>query len=497
MPGCHPSGHSYAFMKLSGKSTPSWYISLIPFIVLIVTMTGVISVFGADALDGGSQVALIISSGVAIAIAMFVYGCPWKKLEEAVEDNIKCISSGILILILIGAISGSWMISGIVPTLICYGLKIISPKIFLFAVCIICALVSVMTGSSWTTVATIGVAMLGIGSALGFSPLWTAGAIISGAYFGDKISPLSDTTVLASSVSGVPLMSHIRYMMVTTVPSFVISLIVFLIVSLSHGAVPSDRISSTSEVLHGTFTISPWLLIVPVLTGILIAKRVPAFLTLLCSAAMAGIAAAIAQPQILQQIAGDGVTAAGFKGIMISYFGDTAIDTGDELFNSLVATGGMNGMMPTIFLIICAATFGGILTGSGMIRSLTEVLTKRISSRTGMVSATVASGIVANGATGDQYLSIILTCSLFKKFYQDNGYEERLLSRAVEDSATVTSVLIPWTSCGMTQSTILHIPTIEYIPYCLFNLISPLMSITVAAIGYKVFRHGEPIRSKQ
>ena len=201
MPGCHPSGHSYAFMKLSGKSTPSWYISLIPFIVLMVTMIGVISVFGADALDGGSQVALIISSGVAIAIAMFIYGCPWEKLEGAVEDNIKCISSGILILILIGAISGSWMVSGIVPTLICYGLKIISPRIFLFAVCIICALISLMTGSSWATIATIGVAMVGIGTAMGYSPAWTAGAIISGAYFGDKVSPLSDTTNLAASVA--------------------------------------------------------------------------------------------------------------------------------------------------------------------------------------------------------------------------------------------------------------------------------------------------------
>ncbi len=485
---------------LSDKTSPSWGASLIPFIVLIAAMFCVIRIFGADALLGGSQVALIFASGVIIAISMFIYGCPWKKLEGAVEDNIRNISGAMLILFMIGAIGGSWMVSGIVPTLICYGLKVISPSIFLFAVCIICALISLMTGSSWTTIATIGVAMVGIGTAMGYSPAWTAGAIISGAYFGDKISPLSDTTVLASSAAGTPLMTHIRYMLVTTVPSFSITLVIFLIVSLCHGNVDAGMISGADEVLRKTFNISPWLLIVPVLTGVLIARKVPAFLTLLASAAMAGITACIAQPELIQSISGIsgpwGIAPC-FKGLMTTYFGSTNINTGNEVYDALVATGGMNGMLPTIFLIICAGTFGGLLTGSGMIQSITGMLARHIKSRTGMVAATVATGLASNCATGDQYLSVILTCNLYKKLYKDNGYEERLLSRSAEDSATVTSVLIPWNSCGMTQATVLHVPTIEYLPCCFFNLISPIMSILVAATGYKIYRNIKPVSPRE
>lgn len=484
---------------MNTRTSPPGWLSLIPFATLIAAMFCVIRVFGADALLGGSQVALIFASGITIAISLFICKYPWKELESAVEENIKNVSSAILILLLIGAIGGSWMISGVVPTMICYGLKVISPSIFLFAVCLICALISVMTGSSWTTIATIGVAMVGIGTAMGYSPAWTAGAIISGAYFGDKISPLSDTTVLASSAAGTPLMTHIRYMMVTTIPSFCIALIIFLIVSLCHGRVDSAQIAGANDVLRNTFNISPWVLLVPVLTGIMIVKKVPAFLTLLASSAMAGITALIAQPQVVQAVSGmEGAMTAisGFKGLMITYFGETGIETGNAIYNDLVATGGMNGMLPTIFLIVCAATFGGLLNGSGMIQSLTGMLTKRIKTRTGMVSATVATGFASNCATGDQYLSVILTCNLFKQLYKDNGYEERLLSRAAEDSATVTSVLIPWNSCGMTQATVLHVPTVEYLPYCFFNIISPLMSITIAALGYRIFRNGKPVTDK-
>ncbi len=477
---------------LSRNTTPSWIVSLIPIFVLIALIFFVIRSFGADALSGGSQVALIFSAGVVIAIAMFVYGCPWQQLEDAISNNIKGIGSAILILLLIGAIGGSWMVSGIVPTFICYGLKCISPSIFLFAVCLICALVSVVTGSSWTTIATIGVAMVAIGSALGYSAAWTAGAIISGAYFGDKISPLSDTTVLASSSADTPLFTHIRYMMITTIPSFVIALIVFLVVSLLH---TTPSVAQTDEVvaaLHSAFHITPWVMLVPVLTCVLIAKKVPAVLTLLLASLMAGLTAVIAQPDIVLQISelgGDRLSfASAFRGTMITYFGSTNVDCGSAQLNELIATRGMNGMMSTIFLIICAATFGGTLAGSGMIQSLTDQLTKHVKSRTGLVSASVGTGLFANMAMGDQYLSIILICNLYKKLYADLGYESRLLSRTAEDSATVTSVLIPWNSCGMTQSTVLHVPTIEYLPYCFFNILSPCMSILVAAIGYKIFR---------
>lgn len=477
---------------LSKRETPSWPVSLIPVAVLVVLMFLVIRYFGGDALSGGSQVSLIIASGVTIAIAMFVYGCPWSRLEEAISNNFRSIGSALLILLMIGAISGSWMISGIVPTFICYGLKCISPSVFLFAVCVICALVSIVTGSSWTTVATIGVAMITIGTALGYSPAWTAGAIISGSYFGDKISPLSDTTVLASSCSEVPLFTHIRYMMITTTPSIVIALVIFLIVSICHGAPASSQGVEVERMLRENFVISPWLMIVPVLTGVLIAKRVPALLTLLLASLMAGVAALIAQPDLVAGVAGTAGEPLNFRsafsGLMVTYYGETGIDCGNEMLNSLIATRGMVGMLPTVFLIICASTFGGTLTGSGMIRSITEALTRRVKSRTGLVAASVGTGVFSNMATGDQYLSIILITSLYKKLYEKLGFENRLLSRSAEDSATVTSVLIPWNSCGMTQSTVLHVPTLDYLPYCFFNLISPLMSITMAAIGYKIFR---------
>lgn len=476
----------------SKRTTPSWPVSLVPIAVLVVLMAFVIKYFGADALSGGSQVALILAAGVTIAIAILVYGCKWETLDAAISENLRNIGTAILILLMIGTIGGSWMISGIVPTFICYGLKCISPSVFLFAVCLICALVSVITGSSWTTVATIGVAMIAIGNALGYQAAWTAGAIISGAYFGDKISPLSDTTVLASSCAGTPLFTHIRYMMITTVPSFVIALVVFLVVSLCHPAPSAVYTEEVVGALKDTFHISPWLMIVPVLTIMLIAKKVPALLTLLLSSLMAGIMALIAQPGIVGEVAGAAGEAlsfeSGFKGLMITYFGQTGIECGSESLNSLIATRGMNGMLPTVFLIICAATFGGTMTGSGMIRSLTEALTRHVKSRTGLVAASVGTGVFSNMATGDQYLSIILICSLYRKLYEKLGFESRLLSRSAEDSATVTSVLIPWNSCGMTQSTVLQVPTLEYLPYCFFNLISPCMSILVAALGYRIIR---------
>lgn len=480
----------------SSEKKPSWGISLIPFAILVATLFFVIKFFGADSLAGGSQVALLFSSGAAIGIAMLAFNVKWEKIEKAISDNLRAISSAMIILLLIGAIAGSWMISGIVPTLIYYGLKVITPGIFLFATCIICALVSVMTGSSWTTIATLGVALLGIGAALGYSPGWIAGAIISGAYFGDKISPLSDTTVLASSAAGTPLFTHIRFMLITTVPSFSITLIIFLIVSICHGKADANQALEISSALKSSFHISPWLFIVPVLTGVMIAKKLPALLTLFLSALLAGIFALLFQPDIVWAISQGGSSAGfsglnfedAFRGLMISYYDATAIDTGNQMLNDLVSTRGMNGMLSTIFLIICAATFGGVLAGSGMIQSITEMLTKKISSRTTLVGATVCTGVASNMMTGDQYLSIILTSSLYKKLFDKLGYEGRLLSRSVEDSATVTSVLIPWNSCGMTQATVLKVPTLEYLPYCFFNLLSPLMSITIAAIGYKIVK---------
>lgn len=473
---------------------PSWWVSLIPFVVLALVLGLVIYVFGTDALSGASQVALLFAAGFTVALAMVLYRIPWKVFEDSILDNITSVGTSIVILLLIGAVSGSWMVSGVVPTMIYYGMKVIFPEIFLFASCVICALIAVMTGSSWTTIATIGVALIGIGTAQGYEPGWIAGAIISGAYFGDKISPLSDTTVLASSSAGTPLFTHIRFMLVTTVPSFAITLIVFLVVSLLHDQPASTQIADFSHNLKNTFNISPWLLLVPVLTGILIARKVSAIATLFIAAVIAGVAALIFQPHVIGLIANPETGSAGlsfvdgFKGLSIMYYGATALDTGNEALNSLVSTRGMTGMLSTVFLIVAAGCFGGTLMGSGMIQSLTDALVKFVRRRVTMVASTVGTGIFANMITGDQYLSILLTSSLYKKLYQERGYESKLLSRSVEDSATVVSVLVPWNSCGMTQATVLKVATLEYLPYCFFNLLSPLMSIFIAAIGYKIIR---------
>ena len=468
-------------------------ISLIPILILVTLLALNISIFGSDAILGASQVALLFSAGVAIWLAMWLFKVPWQDFEETINSNIGDVTTAIVILFRIGASSGTWTVSGIVPTFIYYGVKIISPKVFLLTACIICALVSVTIGSSWTTIATIGVALLGIGKALGFSDGMIAGAIISGAYFGDKISPLSDTTVLASSMSKVPMFDHIRYLMYTTVPSIVITLVIFTILGFSHSGSDSSLINEYTSVLDSKFNITPWLLIVPALTAVMIARRMPALIVLALSTATAAIAAVIFQPDIIREIgasiAGDGSNAKIlFTGTIESIYNSVSIETGNPEVNQLVASKGMLGMLNTVYLIICAMCFGAALKASGMLRHLASMILPLTKRRTSLVTSTVVTGTALNGIVSDQYLAIILTSSLFKDVYEKEGYENRLLSRSVEDSATVTSPLYPWSSCGMTQATILSVPTLAYLPYCFFNLISSLMSITVAAIGYKILK---------
>jgi NhaC family Na+:H+ antiporter len=334
---------------------------------------------------------------------------------------------------------------------------------------------------------------MGVGRALGFEDGWIAGAIISGAYFGDKISLMSDTTVLASSTVDVPLFTHIKYMLITTTPSLLIALVVFAVVGFS-GATATVADTLTIEAsLQQTFNISPWLLIVPLVTGLLIAKKLPAIVTLFASALMAAVAMIIAQPDIVQQIAQTDVASAlnSFKAVVQVVTTSSSVETHNELLNNLVATRGMSGMMDTIWLIICAMCFGGVMYGSGMLSALSQIFLRLARRTVSVVGSTVCSGLFFNLATGDQYISIILTGRLFHQLYDERKLEGRLLSRSVEDSATVTSVLIPWNSCGMTQSTVLGVATLTYMPYCIFNIVSPLMSIIVAAIGYKIYKKGE------
>ncbi len=474
------------FFSKYKAQTPLW-IAAIPLLVLVVVLALVIKCFGADAIAGGSQIALLFAAAVAATLAITLCGQKWAVLEEAIVENIRTSASAIIILLLIGAISGTWMLSGTVPTLICYGLEVIHPKVFLGVACIICALVSLVTGSSWTTIATIGVALMGIGQAMGFSEGWIAGAIISGAYFGDKVSALSDTTVLASAASKVPLFEHIKYMLITTVPSFTIALLVFFAVSILQTPQQALQIEQISQTLHATFNISPWLLIVPLVTALLILRKLPALITLFAATVVACIAMLIFQPDIVAQIGGEG-SLSSFRGLMIACSSTTAIDTGDAMLNDLVATRGMGGMLPTIWLILCAMCFGGVMAGSGMLAALTRLFMRFAKRTVSVVSSTIATGIFCNLTTADQYISIIITGNTFGDLYRQRGLEGRLLSRSVEDSATVTSVLIPWNSCGMTQSTVLGVATITYLPYCLFNLFSPIISIIVAAVGYKIVK---------
>ena len=475
------------------KQSVAWtVISLIPVLVLILLLALNISIFGSDSILGASQVALLASSGVCVLLASWLFKTPWKEFEKAIRNNFGDVAGATLILFLIGAVSGTWTMSGIVPAFICYGVQIIHPKVFLLSACVICAVVSVMTGSSWTTIATIGVALLGIGKAEGFSDGMIAGAIISGAYFGDKISPLSDTTVMASSVNKVPLFTHIRYMLFTTVPSMVITLIVFTVLGLSHGGADASQIGMYTSVLSSKFHITPWLMLVPLVTVVLIARRMPALPVLAVSVLAAAIAAVVFQPDIISGI-GAKVTEGSrarvlLAGTVESIYNTISLETGHPEVDGLIASRGMLGMLNTVFLILCAMCFGACMQASGKIARLARLLTPFTRSRTGLVASTVTTGVALNGIVSDQYLAILLTSNVYGDIFRERGYEARLLSRSVEDSATITSPLFPWSSCGMTQATILSVPTWTYAPFCLFNLISPLVSILVAAIGWKIVR---------
>ena len=480
------------FDEMTHKHMAKLGISLIPIVVLVILLALDISIFGSDAILGASQVSLLFCAGISVWLSSWLFKMPWKNFEDAIKSNIGDVTSAIVILFLIGAISGTWTMSGIVPTFIYYGVKIISPKVFLLTACVICAFVSLMIGSSWTTIATIGVALLGIGKAEGFSEGVIAGAIISGAYFGDKISPLSDTTVMASSLNKVPLFEHIRYMLFTTVPSITITLVIFLIIGLSHSGADAGTIEKYTEVLSSRFNLSPWILITPVLTAVMIARKMPALSVLALSTILAAITAVVFQPDIIREIGSKVASGSDgkimFTGIVQTIYDTVALETGDPEVNELVTSRGMVGMLNTVYLIICAMCFGAAMKAGGMLRNISKLILPFSKRRGSLVASTVVSGTSLNGLVSDQYLSIILTSSIFKDIYEKEGYESKLLSRAVEDSATVTSPLFPWSSCGMTQATILSVPTITYLPYCFFNIISPFMSIIIALTGYKVVR---------
>ena len=464
-------------------NTPHPLISVIPLLVLIVLIATVMKMLPDEALSGASQISMMIATAICVALSMAIYRTRWQLFEESIKKTIGDTSVSILILLLIGVMSSTWMISGVVPTLIYYGVQIITPSLFLPCACFISALVSLMTGTSWTTIATIGIALLGIGNALSVPEAFTAGAIISGAYFGDKMSPMSDTTVLASSVSGADLFKHIRYMMGTTVPSITISLLLYLVMGLWFSG---ERVEPSIYLqgLEHSFHITAWTLLVPAFTGVLIWKKVPSFITLTLSSLAAIVCAIVLQTEALVEITGQANASAGslFMSVLKVCYTSTQLDTGFQEVNHLVATRGMAGMLDTVWLILCAMCFGSCMVASQMLRSLTRILLNSIRNTFSLVTSTVVSGVLLNLIMGDQFLSIIMNASIYKEEYADRGYQPELLSRSTEDSATVTSVLVPWTACGMTQSTVLGVPTLVYLPFCFFNIISPLMSILYALI---------------
>ena len=468
--------------------TPSLFVSLIPITVLATILIVVAISTGGDILAGGSQIAMLVAAAVAASLAMGKYRVRWRVMEERIIKSVESSTISILVLLFIGAISGTWMLSGVVPTMIYYGLEVLHPVVFLPAVCVISAVVSLVTGSSWTTCATIGVAFMGIGYSLGFPAWWTAGAVISGAYFGDKMSPLSDTTVLASSTSGVTLFSHIRYLTYTTFPSMILAIIIYAIAGVCMYEGVEAASDGLSDALSQAFNISGWLLVVPLFTFILILRRVPVLITLFLSVVAAAVAMLVAQPDVVASLSesSQGTFASSINAVLTAVCTSTALQTGNSTLDTLVATGGMSGMLNTIWLILSAMCFGGVIMGSGMASTITRAILKKVHGVVGAVSTTLFSGLFFNLCTADQYMSIILTSDLNKEGFDRLGIDRRVLSRATEDSATILSVLIPWNSCGIAQSAVLGISTLHYFPFCFFNLLSPIMSFVVAALGYKI-----------
>lgn len=396
-------------------------------------------------------------------------------------------------LIFIAMVATTWMLSGVVPTLIDLGLRLLNPTFFLAITCAVCAVISVLTGSSWSTIATIGVAFMGIGTVMGFNTAWIAGAIISGAYFGDKVSPLSDTTVVASSACGVDLFKHIRYLLLTAIPAMGIALLIFFIMGLNVTPTSEITIDAILERLHTTFNISAWTLIIPLATLTMIALRVPTLIVLFASGILGLAGIFVFQPQI----AGDLVAAAEGNHLTMMLkllWSETLFNTGDTMFDDLCTTSGITGMLPTIALVLCAMLSGTAMIGTGMLGTITQSLTRKLHGRFALVGSTVASGLCLNSCTADQYLSIIIGGNMFRNAYRRTGLEPRLLSRTLEDSVSVTSVLIPWNSCGVTQSTVLGVATMAYLPFCFFNILSPVMSLVMAFTGFKIRQAAHAIR---
>jgi NhaC family Na+:H+ antiporter len=473
---------------IANKELNIWE-ALLPVVALVALLAYNIYVFGDEALSGSNQFILLIGASVA-AIVGFKNKVTYKLMIKEVAENVRSTTGALLILLMVGALAGTWLISGIIPTMIYYGLQILNPTIFLSACVIICAIISIATGSSWTTSATVGIALVGIGETLGISMGMTAGAVLSGAYFGDKMSPLSDTTNLAPAMAGGELFSHIKYMAYTTVPTIVLTLIIFTVIGFNLDTQGTPQIDDKLKAISEAFHISPWLFVVPVLVILMIIKKTPPLIALLLGALMGGLAALIAQPQIVASVAGSKALTfqSGYKGVMNALTTDTSVTTSNDALNELFSSGGMAGMLGTIWLIVCAMVFGGVMDAIGALSRITDALLKTAHSIFGLFASTVASCLALNLTASDQYLALVVPGKMFKQAYEDRGLAPENLSRTLEDSGTVTSVLIPWNTCGAYHSKVLfgYAGATAYIPFAFFSIISPFMTLLFAAFRIKI-----------
>ncbi len=461
--------------------------ALLPVIILVVMLAYNVYVFGDDALSGSNQFILLLGGAVA-ALVGFRNKVSYKSMMVEVAENVKSTSGAILILLMVGALAGTWLISGIIPAMIYYGLQVLNPTIFLAATLIICAVISIATGSSWTTAATVGIALIGIGEALGISLGMTAGAVLSGAYFGDKMSPMSDTTNLAPAMAGTDLFTHIKYMAYTTVPTIVVTLLVFVILGFFQNATGQADIDTLLTDIDAAFNISPWLFLVPIIVIALIIKKTPPLVALLAGTILGGIFALIFQPEVVAQVAEvkqlDFNSA--YKGVLKSITVETSVATENEALADLFTAGGMAKMLGTIWLILCAMVFGGVMDAIGALARISSFMLNLFDSIFGLFASTVFTCIGLNFTASDQYLAIVVPGKMYSKAYKDKGLAPENLSRTLEDSGTVTSVLIPWNTCGAYHSGVLGVPVFDYAFYAIFNWLSPFMTLLFAAFQIKI-----------
>ena len=472
----------------SHSPMPLW-VALAPVVLLVALLGADVVYFGEDSSYGSNQIALLLAALFAGALGVG-RGTTWTDIRDAIAHNIGTATEAILILLLIGALSGTWLLAGIIPAFIHYGMMILQPSIFLFAACVVCAVLSLATGSSWGTVGTVGIALVGIGQALGLSEGWVAGAIISGAYFGDKMSPLSDTTNLAHAVAGTDLITHIRYMAYTTGPSIGIALVVFLVVGFG-GAASTETAQLApgfSDAVSGAFSIHPGLFVAPIVVLVMISRKVPAAPALFVGVLVGALTAVVFQPEVIRQVAGRELAyaAASYVASMQAMALDISVTTGHDLADELLSSGGMKGMLNTVWLIVCAMTFGAVLQATGMLHRMTQALVSGVNSSLGLIGRTVGACVAFNVLASDQYIAIVVPGKMMGDAYADRDLAPENLSRTLEDAGTVTSVLIPWNTCGVAQSGILGVATLAYAPYCIFNWVSPLMTMLVAALGWNV-----------